>query len=135
MKSRPITGASKRNMFINDVFGGKESLIKQVREMLDIPDDADGFLTNEIITADLHIDVAIGLSGDAYGYILTSGFDRAHSARLSCLYRLCGSICHALSSRVKDDKYAAYRDRDWLKASANYQYLAVMTERSIFDVR
>lgn len=135
MKSRPITGASKRNMFINDVFGSKEELIKQVREMLDIPDDADGFLTDEIITADLHIDVAVGLSVDAYGFVIAADDDKAQKARLSCLYRLCGSICHALSSRVKDDKYAAYRDRDWLKASANYQYLAVMTERSIFDAR
>lgn len=135
MKSRPITGASKRNMFINDVFGSKEELIKLVRRHLAVENGDDGFLTDEIITADLHIDVAVGLSGDAYGYILTSSFDKSYKARLSCLYRLCGSICHALSSRVKDDKYAAYRDRDWLKASANYQYLAVMTERSIFNVR
>lgn len=135
MKSRPITGASKRNMFINDVFGSKEELIKLVRRHLAVENGDDGFLTDEIITADLHIDVAVGLSGDAYRFVIAADDDKAQKARLSCLYRLCGSICHALSSRVKDDKYAAYRDRDWLKASANYQYLAVMTERSIFNVR
>lgn len=135
MKSRPITGASKRNMFINDVFGSKEELIKLVRRHLAVENGDDGFLTDEIITADLHIDVAIGLSGDAYNFVIAADGNKALKARLSCLYRLCGSICHALSSRVRDDKYVAYRDRDWLKASANFQYLAVNTERSIFDVR
>lgn len=135
MNARPITGNSKRNMFIYDVFGGRENLIKQVRETLDISNDFDGFLTDEIITADLHIDVAVGLSEDVYSYVIAGDNDKANKARLSCLYRLCGSICHALASRVKNDRFAAYRDKDWLKASANFQYLAVNTERSIFNVR
>lgn len=135
MKSRPITGASKRNMFINDVFGSKEELIKLVRRHLAIENGDDGFLTDEIITADLHIDVAIGLSEDVYSYVIAGDNDKVMKARLSCLYRLCGSICHALASRVKNDKYAAYRDKDWLNASANFQFLAVNTERSIFYVR
>ena len=135
MKSRPITGASKRNMFINDVFGSKEELIKLVRRHLAVENGDDGFLTDEIITADLHIDVAVGLSEDAYSFVIAADDDKALKARLSCLYRLCGSICHALASRAKNDRFTAYRDRDWLKASANFQYLAVMTERSIFNVR
>lgn len=135
MKSRPITGDTKRELFINDVFGNKEELIKLVRRHLAIENGEDGFLTDEIITAPLHIDVAIGLSEDVYSYIIAGDNDKAIKVRLSCLYRLCGSICHALASRVKNDRFAAYRDKDWLKASANFQYLAVNTERSIFNVR
>lgn len=135
MRSRPITGKSKRNMFINDVFGGRENLIRQVRETLDIPDGADGFLTDEIITADLHIDVAAGLSEDVYSFLLSGDDTRAQQARKSCLFRLCGSICHALSSRVKSGKYPAYEGKNWLEASANFQYLGVMIERDIYNVR
>lgn len=127
MKSRPIKSNGKRVAFIYDVFGGEKNLVNMVREKLEIPNDADGFLTDEIILAPLHIDVAMITSEDA-----TALEDYKNPDVINCcLYNLCGSICHALASRVKDDRFSARRTVDYLKAAQRFHSVAACCEMQL----
>ena len=128
MKSRPIiTKSSKRAMTINKVFGSEKEAIIKIRETLDLADD-NNFLTDEIILAPLHLDVAIVLAQDVMSFVDGKDLEKAETAKKVFLYRLCGSICHALSSRVKSDKYEAHRNIDWLKMSEDFQFVASQNE-------
>lgn len=127
MKSKPITKSSKRAMAINKVFGSKKEAIKKIRETLDLTDDTD-FLTDEIILAPLHLDVAIVLAQDVMSFVDGKDLEKAETAKKVFFYRLCGSICHALSSRVKSDKYESHRNIDWLKMSEDFQFVASQNE-------
>lgn len=127
MKSRPITKSSKRAVAINKVFGSKKEAIDKIRKTLDLTDDSD-FLTNEIILSPLHLDVAIVLAQDVMSFLDGKDLEKAETAKKVFFYRLCGSICHALSSRVKNDKYEAHRNIDWLKMSEDFQFVAAQCE-------
>lgn len=128
MKSKPITKESKRAMILNDVFGSHKEAVAKIREMLDLTNAEDDFLTDEIITAPLHVDVATKMSEECLDLIYSNDKNISEKAKKCFAYRLCGSICHALSSRVKNDKYAQHRDIDWLKMSKDFQFVAGSTE-------
>lgn len=127
MKSRPITKSSKRAVAINKVFGSKKEAIDKIRKTLDLTDDSD-FLTDEIILSPLHLDVAIVLAQDVMSFLDGKDLEKAETAKKVFFYRLCGSICHALSSKVKSDKYEQHRNIDWLKMSEDFQFVAAQSE-------
>lgn len=108
MKSHIINQDVSSEMFRKEHFKSDNSLTKEVREALNADDI---LLTDGIILAPLHVDVAKELSADAI-----------HTENFWTIWYLhfLGSICHALSSRVKDDKYAEYRNVNWLEKSAEY---------------
>lgn len=127
MKSKPITKSSKRAVAINKVFGSKKEAIDKIRKTLDLTNDSN-FLTDEIILSPLHLDVAIVLAQDVMSFVDGKDLEKAETAKKVFFYRLCGSICHALSSRVKNDKYAQHRDIDWLKMSEDFHFVASTAE-------
>ena len=128
MKARFVTKESKRAMILNNVFGSQNKAIAKIREMLDLTNPEDDFLTDEIITAPLHFDVALKMSEGIIDLIESDNKDISDKAKKCFSYRLCGSICHALSSRVKNEKYANHRDIEWLKMSKDFQFIAGSTE-------
>lgn len=127
MNSIPITKSSKRAMTINKVFGSEKEAIIKIRETLDLIDDTD-FLTDEIILAPLHVDVAMALAEDVLVFLDGKDLEKSETAKKVFLYRLCGSICHALASRVKNDRYEHHSKINWLKMSEDFQFVAAQSE-------
>ena len=128
MKSRAVTGNSKRAIFINDVFGSQQEMVSKVRETLSLEENTDDFLTDEIILAPLHTDVAAETSEYMMSFLYSGNEDKTKLARKNCMYNLCGSICHALASRVKDERFAAHRNIDWLEMSQTFYNIASCCE-------
>lgn len=128
MKSRVVTGNSKRTIFVNDVFGNSQEMIRKVREKLSLEENSDDFLTDEIILAPLHADVAAGVSEDILSFVYSGNENQTELAKKGCLNNLCGSICHALASRVKDERFSAHRNIDWLKMSQTFYQIASCCE-------
>ena len=108
-----------------EVFGGEEAMISNVRAALKA---GPFFLTDGIILARLHSDIARRKSEDME-YMIYSGDEAIReNFRVYAFYNLLGSICHALASRSKSALFSSYADADWLKKSREYYQKADILE-------
>ena len=110
-----------------EVFGGEEAMLKNVRAAL----KADSFfLTDGIILARLHSDIARRKSEDMEFMIYGNDEVQREDFRTYAFFNLLGSICHALASRSKSAVYSSYASTDWLKKSQEYYSKADILEIS-----
>lgn len=108
-----------------EVFGGEEAMISNVRAAL----KADPFfLTDGIILARLHSDIARRKSEDMEYMIYSNDEDVRENFRTYAFCNLLGSICHALASRSKSALFSSYASADWLKKSREYYQKADILE-------
>lgn len=109
----------------NEFLFGKD-VVKKVREQMNFYDTF--FLPDPIITAPLHTDIAKSFMGE-FLWRARAGkvklTDVLH-AEMSSIARdfLISSICHALSSRAKNDVFKDYRGINWLEQSNIYRKTA-----------
>lgn len=108
-----------------NVFGGEEAMIANVRAALKTDPN---FLTDEIILAPLHSDVARKLSEDIEFLMYGVNEIDKENYRTIAFLNLLGSVCHGLASRAKDSKYSAYASTDWLGMSNDYFSKAAVIE-------
>ena len=76
------------------------------------------FVTDGIIIADLHSEVSETMCCAETGKPLRS------EDKERFILHLCGSICTALNSRVKNECFAKYRSVDWLGCGAEFHVKA-----------
>ena len=108
-----------------EVFGGDENMVKNVRNAL----KADCFfLTDGIILARLHSDIARIHCEDMEFMMYGTSEEDKENFRTYAFLNLLGSICHALDSRAKVPKYAAYAETNWLEKSQSYYSKAAVLE-------
>jgi hypothetical protein len=116
MKSHIVKGNAKSKLFREEFLGEENELIAKVRATLQIDDV---LLPDSIILAPLHADTARMLSDDINPQ--TSKIKATYGNYKYCVFNhFIGAICHALSSRVKDKRYEAYRNTNWLELSREY---------------
>ena len=80
------------------------------------------FLTDDIIKADLHLEVAIKQCGKLLR--AKKYKDNENEIREIAILFLCASICRALFSRAKDIKFKSYANGDYWQKFIDFQYLA-----------
>lgn len=125
MKSHVMTYTYSFDDYRKNVFGGEEAMIANVRAALKTDPN---FLTDEIILAPLHSDVARKLSEDYEQAMYGTSNVNKESFRGYAFLNLLGSICHALNSRAKDPRYSAYAATDWLAKSQDYYSKATLLD-------
>lgn len=116
MKAHIVKGDVKSKLFREEFLGEDKELIAKVRETLQADEI---LLPDDIILAPLHADTAeilseeidprkskIKASNENYKYVVYNHF--------------IGAICHALSSRVRDKRYEAYRNTNWMEKSKEF---------------
>lgn len=108
-----------------EVFGGEESMIKNVRAALK---SDPFFLTDGIILARLHSDIARRHSEDMEFMMYGTSEEGKENFKTYAFLNLLGSICHALASRAKNPIYSVYTETDWLKKSQDYYSKAAVLE-------
>lgn len=108
-----------------EVFGGEDNMVKKVRSALKTDDT---FLTDGIILARLHSDIARHKSEDMEYMIYSSNETDRENFRGYAFCNLLGSICHALASRSKSALFSSYASIDWLKKSREYYSKADILE-------
>lgn len=108
-----------------NVFGGDENMVKNVRTALKTDCF---FLTDGIILAKLHSDLTRIHCEDMEFMMYGTSEEEQDNYRTYAFLNLLGSICHALDSRAKDPKYAAYAETNWLERSQGYYSKAAVLE-------
>ena len=93
-------------------FDTDKEFVEEVRNTGNFHDE--NFVTEFIILAGLHAKTAETICCAETGKPLRS------EDKERFILHLCGSICTALNSRVKNDCFAKYRSVDWLGCGAEF---------------
>jgi hypothetical protein len=110
-----------------EVFGNDPDFVSDIRGELGTDDK---FLTDEIILAPLHADIARLHCSDHEFMLYSANENDVKEYKSYARLCLLGSICHALDSRARSPQFADYANAEWKDKSLRYWAKAAAFELS-----